>query len=111
MVSAKSIVTGDNAAMLGVNWRRSMAVVCTFWQVIPEDEEVFLGYLERSGDVMAHPSVYVNRVFQPPAEIVFEPMRKCIELHDPSQLTFSLRKFTDSSVIEPHQFEGQARLL
>lgn len=79
-----------------------MPAVVTFWQ-LPDEEEVFLRYLESTGIVVAMPDHWVKNK----EELFPQPIRKFIAEHNPDQLLFGLEQQLTNLSFEPREHAGE----
>ena len=79
-----------------------MPAVVTFWQ-LPEEEQLFLTYLESTGTVLALPDHWVKKK----EDLSPRPIRAFIADHDPDQLLFGLEEHLAQIPVERWEYEGQ----
>lgn len=79
-----------------------MASVVTFWQ-FPEEEERFLTYLEKTGDILA----CIGGPVTEPSRLEPRPVRELIECEDPDAVLIGPREFMEIAEIGSYWHEGR----
>jgi hypothetical protein len=81
-----------------------MAAVVTFWR-FPDEEERFLRYVVKTGDIWACTGERVTDV----KRLEPRPIIELIREHDPDAVLFGPREFMDRSPIKRYEHEGEIR--
>jgi hypothetical protein len=80
-----------------------MPAVVTYWWLLEEEDE-FLDYLARSGEVVAMPDAWMDS----PEELAAMPVDRYIRECDPVQLLFGLSQHLANVPIRPRTHHGRA---